>query len=206
MADNINKLRIPSTTELQIIHQFVDPYSTKNRTLEEILNDANDVNLIIKLINHKQACDLYNNWKDHPDSNVRKALASNGYFLDYYVHDKIDNIKYIALYKQPELIQKLLENPTANELPFIRKYLYDLSEPNMNHLKNYLEACSKEGIDNEETGQHETLSIKYLAITCDLDTIAKTMTTTQLFIINHPHGLEPTTPKQLPLYVQLCEH
>lgn len=106
--------------------------------------------------------------------------------INKHVHDEIDNIKYIALYKQPELIQKLLENPTANELPFIRKYLYDLSEPDMNHLKNYLEACSKEGIDNEKTGQHEALSIKYLAITCDLDTIAKTMTTTQLFTIDHP--------------------
>lgn len=79
------KLRMPSVTELRIIHQFVDPHNTKNRTLDEILNNANDVNLIIKLINHKQACDLYDNWKGHPDSNVRKALVSNGYFLDYYI-------------------------------------------------------------------------------------------------------------------------
>ena len=44
--------RMPSATELRIIHQFVDPHSTKNRTLEQILNEINDVNLIIKLIKH----------------------------------------------------------------------------------------------------------------------------------------------------------
>ena len=60
------KQRMPSTNELRIIHQFVDSHSTKNRTLEQILNNSNDVNLIIKLINHRQACDLYNKWKNHP--------------------------------------------------------------------------------------------------------------------------------------------
>lgn len=80
-----NKLRMPSVTELRIIHQFVDPHTTKNRTLEEILNNIDDVDLIIKLINHKQACDFYDQWKNHPDSNVRLALVSNGYFLDYYL-------------------------------------------------------------------------------------------------------------------------
>ena len=34
------KLRMPSVTELRIIHQFVDPDSTKNRTLEEILRNS----------------------------------------------------------------------------------------------------------------------------------------------------------------------
>ena len=191
------KLRMPSVTELRIIHQFVNLHSTKNRTLDEILNDANDVNLIIKLIDHRQACELYDNWKDHPDSNVRKALASNGYFLDHYVHDESDNIKYIALYKQPELMQKLLESPTVDELPFIRRYLYELSEPNVNHLKNYLETCSKEGIDDEKTGQHEALSIKYLALTCNLDTIAKTMTPAQLFAVDHPAWAKTYYPETI---------
>lgn len=178
MADDINKLRMPSTTELRIIHQFVDPRNTKNRTLEQILNEINDVNLIIKLIKHKQACDFYDQWKDHSDSNVRLALVSNGYFLDYYVHDEIDNIRHMAIYKQPKIRQKLLENPTVDELSFVQDYLYNEIEPDKNHLKKYLDLCSKEGVNNE---QHEALLLKYSSMTCDLDTIAKTMTSYQLY-------------------------
>lgn len=158
--------RMPSATELRIIHKFVDPHSTKNRTLEEILNEINDVNLIIKLITHKQACDFYDQWKDHTDSNIRLALASNGYFLDYYIHDEIDNIRHMAIYRQPEILQKLLENPTVNELSFAQDYLYNESEPDINHLKKYLDLCSKEGVNNE---QHEALLLKYSSMTCDLD-------------------------------------
>lgn len=178
-----NNTRMPSATELRIIHQFVDPRSTKNRTLEQILNEINDVNLIIKLIKHKQACDFYDQWKDHSDSNVRLALVANGYFLDYYVHDEIDNIRHMAIYKQPKIRQKLLENPTVDELSFVQDYLYNESEPDLNHLKKYLDLCSKEGVNNE---QHEALLLKYLSMTCDLNTIAKTMTSAQLFATNHP--------------------
>ena len=183
MTNNTTESRMPSTTELRIIHQFVDPNSTKNRTLEQILNDIDDVNLIIKLINHKQACDLYNTWKNHPDSNVRLALLYNGYFQDYYIHDEIDNIRHIAIYRQPKIRQKLLENPTVDELSFVQNYLYSESEPDRNHLEKYLDLCSKEGVNND---QHEALLLKYLSITCDLDTIAKTMTPAQLFATNHP--------------------
>lgn len=137
------KLRMPSTTELRIIHQFIDPHRTKNRTLKEILNDTDDINLIIKLINHKQACDLYDEWKDHPNSNVRKALVSNGYFLDYYIHDKINSIKHMAIYRQPEIRQKILENPTIDELSFVQDYLYNESEPDKNHLKKILRLVFK---------------------------------------------------------------
>ncbi len=195
-----NNTRMPSTTELRIIHQFVDPHSTKNRTLEQILNEINDVNLIIKLIKHKQACDFYDQWKDHSDSNVRLALVSNGYFLDYYVHDEIDNIRHMAIYKQPKIRQKLLENPTVDELSFVQDYLYNESEPDRSHLEKYLDLCSKEYIDNEKTGQHEALSIKYSALTCNIDTIAKTMSPAQLYKANNPlwiTGVNVTTIKSI---------
>lgn len=190
------KLRMPSVTELRIIHQFVDPNSTKNRTLEEILNKANNVNLIIKLIVYKQAGDFYDRWKDHPNSNVRLTLASNGYFLDYYLHDEIDDIRHMAIYKQPEVLQKLLENPTIDELSFVCMYLYNESEPDRNHLKKYLDMCSKENIDDE---QHEALLLKYLSMTCDLNinTIEKTMTPAQLFATNHPAWAKTYYPETI---------
>lgn len=197
MTNDTTEPRMPSVTELRIIHKFVDPHRTKNHTLEEILNEINDVNLIIKLIKHKQACDLYEEWKDHPDSNVRLALASNGYFLEHYTHDESDTIKYIALYKQPNAMQKLLENPTVDELSFVCIYLYNEAEPDMNQLKKYLDVCSKEGIDKEKIDQHEALLIKYLSMTCDLSTIAKTMTPAQLFVTNHPAWAKTYYPETI---------
>lgn len=194
MTNNTTEPRMPSVTELRIIHKFVNQHSTKNRTLEQILNDIDNVNLIIKLIEHRQACDLYEEWKDHPDSNVRRALASNGYFLDYYLHDEIDDIRHIAIYKQPEVLQKLLEDPTVDELSFVQDYLYNESEPDLNHLKKYLDLCSKEGVKNE---QHEALLLKYSSMICDLDTIAKTMTPAQLFATNHPAWAKTYYPETI---------
>ena len=77
----------------------------------------------------------------------------------------------MTIYKDiyPQTMQKLLENPTVDELSFVQDYLYNESEPDKNHLKKYLDVCSKEGVNNE---QHEALLLKYSSMTCDLQSIS----------------------------------
>lgn len=173
--------RRPFKTELRIIHQYTDPNSTKDRTLREIIDDVGGDQLILDLISYGLACDHYEEWKDHPNETVRLGLAINGYFLDHYIHDIDDQIKYVAISKQPELIYEMLSHPSDDELRFARDYLYDQSLPDVTHLKAYVEANGE-----PKNGKDQALLTKYLSETTELDTLTKTMTSAQLFAMDHP--------------------
>ena len=184
--------RRPFKAELRIIHQYTDPNSTKDRTLREIVDDIGGDQLILDLIGYGLACDHYEEWKDHSNESVRLSLATNGYFLEHYVHDIDGQIKYAAISKQPELIHEMLKHPTDDELRFARDYLYDQSQPDVSHLKVYLDAN-----DELKDGKAKALLTKYLAETAELDTLNKTMTSAQLFTMNHPAWARRYAPEAI---------
>lgn len=68
-------------------------------------------------------------------------MATNGYFLEQYIHDESDQIKYTVINKQPELINELLNEPANHELQFTCEYLYEQPSPNINTLEKYLIAA-----------------------------------------------------------------
>lgn len=149
-----------------------------------------DLKIQYKLVEH--GYDHYEEWKDHPDENVRLSLATNGYFLDHYIHDIDDRIKYAAVSLQPELMIDLLANPTDDELRFARDYLYDQWSPDVEHLKAYLDAAHAD--EEPKDYKAQALLTKYLSNVVGLDALAKTMTSAQLFTVNHPawaRGYEP---------------
>jgi hypothetical protein len=177
--------RRPFKAELRIIHQYTDPNSTKGRTLSDIVKEVGSDQLILDLIGYGLACDHYSEWKDHPKETVRLSLATSGYFLDHYIHDESDEMKYLAISKQPELIHEMLKHPTDDELRFARDYLYDQASPDVKHLKAYVDAAHLH-TDEPKDVKAKALLTKYLAEITDLDTLTKTMTPAQLFTINHP--------------------
>ena len=192
MTQETFKSRRPFKAELRIIHQYTDPNSTKGRTLSDIVKEAGSDQLILDLIGYRQACDHYEEWKDHPNESIRLSLATNGYFLDHYVHDIDDRIKYAAISQQPELMIELMTNPTDDELRFARDFLYDQWSPDVQHLKAYLDAAHA-GNDPKDY-RTKALQTKYLSDVVELDALAKTMTSVQLFTVNHPawaRGYEP---------------
>lgn len=189
-SETVNSRR-PFKNELRIIHQYTDPNSTKDRTLSEIVDDVGGDQLILDLIGYGLACDHYEEWKDHPNESVRMSLATNGYFLEHYVHDIDDQIKYAAISKQPELIYEMMKHPSDDELRFARDYLYNQSQPDVSHLKAYVDVSGE-----PKNGKDTALLTKYLSETADLDTLTKTMTSAQLFAMNHPawaRGYAPET-------------
>lgn len=196
MTETFNS-RKPITAELRIIHQHIDPNSTRNKTLSDIVKDVNEDQLILDLISYGQACDHYHEWKDHSNENVRLSLATNGYFLEQYIHDESDQIKYLAISKQPELINELLNEPADHELRFACECLYDKSSPDVETLEKYLIAARIDAHDETRDGKENALRIKYLAETSELDTMAKTMTPAQLFIINHPAWAKSHEPEAI---------
>lgn len=196
MTETFNS-RKPNIAELRIIHQHIDPNSTRDKTLSEIVKDVNDDQLILDLISYGQACDHYHEWKDHSNEKVRLSLATNGYFLEQYIHDESDQIKYLSISMQPELINELLNEPADHELRFACEYLYDQSSPNVEVLKKYLIAAHIEAHDEPKDGKENALRIKYLAETSELDTMTKTMTPVQLFITNHPAWAKSHEPEAI---------
>lgn len=104
----------------------------------------------------------------------------------------LHQIKYAAISLQPELMIDLLANPTDDELRFARDYLYDQWSPDVDHLKAYLDVAHVD----EEPKDYKTKALltKYLSNVVELDALAKTMTSAQLFTVNHPawaRGYEP---------------
>lgn len=192
MSQETFNSRRPFKTELRIIHQYTDPNSTKGRTLREIVDDVGGEQLILDFIGYGLACDHYEEWKDNPNETVRLSLATNGYFLDHYIHDIDDQIKYAAISKQPELMYELLSHPTDDELRFAREYLYNQSQPDVNHLKAYVDASGQ-----PKDGEDKALRTKYLAETTELDTFTKTMTSAQLFTMNHPAWARGYMPESI---------
>ena len=73
-------------------------------------------------------------------------------FLDHYVHDIDDRIKYAAISKQPELMIELMTNPTDDELRFACNYLYDQWSPDVEHLKAYLDAAHVDDPKDHDVG------------------------------------------------------
>lgn len=184
--------RRPNKAELRIIHQYTDPNSTKDRTLSEIIKEVGSDQLILDLISYGLACDHYPEWKDHPNKNVRLSLATNGYFLDHYIHDESDAMKYLAISKQPELMYELLDHPTESELRFARDYLYNQWSPDVKYLKAYVDAAHLHA-DEPKDVKAKALLTKYLS-DVELDAFTKTMTAAQLFTVNHPawaRGYDP---------------
>lgn len=193
MTQETFKSRRPIKAELRIIHQYTDPNSTKGRTLSDIVKEVGSDQLILDLIGYRQACDHYEQWKDHPNESIRLSLATNGYFLDHYVHDIDDRIKYAAISQQPELMIELMKHPSDDELRFARDCLYDQASPDVKHLKAYVDAAHLH-TDEPKDVKAKALLTKYLADVVELDAFTKTMTAAQLFTVNHPawaRGYDP---------------
>lgn len=209
MTQETFKSRRPIKPELRIIHQYTDPNSTKDRTLSEIVKEVGRDQLILDLIGYGQACDHYEEWKDHPNENVWLSLATNGYFLDHYIHDISDELKYLAISKQPDLMIELLAHPTDDELRFARDYLYNQVSPDAKHLKAYLDAAHIHANDNPKDSQTEALLTKYLSDIVELDAFTKTMTAAQLFTVNHPawaRGYDPEAIASIHDIVRALKH
>ena len=55
--------------------------------------DMDGTDVIVRFIRDSVHKDQYDEWKDHPDKNVRLELAMHGYFLEQYIHDTEPEIR-----------------------------------------------------------------------------------------------------------------
>ena len=84
---------------------------------EELDNE----DLIVILIENGHGTQYYEEWKNHPDSDVRAALAAQGYFPEHLLKDKNQYVRAAVFRGHPELASKGLtgtehEQETAIEV------------------------------------------------------------------------------------------
>ena len=75
--------------------------------------------------------------------------------------------------------------------------MYDQASPDVETLKKYLNAAHIEPHDKPKDGKEQALLIKYLAETSKPDTMTRTMTPAQLFIIDHPLWAKDYEPEAI---------
>lgn len=84
---------------------------------EELDNE----DLIVILIENGHGTQYYEEWKNHPDSDVREALAAQGYFPEHFLKDEDRYVRAAVFRGHPELADKGLtstkhEQETAIEV------------------------------------------------------------------------------------------
>ena len=57
-------------------------------------------------IENELAEEYYENWKDHPDMEIRYLLAESGHFPEHFINDEEPDIKLATVNRYPELIPK----------------------------------------------------------------------------------------------------
>lgn len=75
----------------------------------------NDDGLIIILIENGHATEHYEEWKNHPNNNVRETLASEGYFPEHFLRDKNRFVRASVYVKHPELACQGLAGTKAEQ-------------------------------------------------------------------------------------------
>ena len=68
----------------------------------ELLAERNEPRVLVALIENGYAESYYDEWKTHENGDVRRALASRGYYPDVFIHDKNESVRHAAFNQHPE--------------------------------------------------------------------------------------------------------
>lgn len=102
---------------------------------QTINTDGTDV--IIRFIRDSVHKERYEEWKDHPDKDVRLELAMHGYFLEQYIHDSEPEIREEVMNLRLDLGLERMFNLNDHEA-FINR-LKRQRRPNLQILREYVE-------------------------------------------------------------------
>lgn len=161
-------------------------YMAKHGLYVDELIALNDPRLLIELIRHGHAQEHYDAWKTHKDGEVRKALATAGYFPNHFIQDKNKWVREAVLIKHPEYYDVLLKRSNTSHW----KYIAQIIDENwsLKDIKTFLDAPIPRGAYNTRLDPIHTY---YQAGTTVPTLIEKTMTPAQLFKSESPlwaHG------------------
>lgn len=136
--------------------------------------DGTDV--IVRLIRDSVHKDQYEEWKDHPDKDVRLELAMHGYFLEQYIHDDEPEIREEVMNLRLDLgLERMFD---LNDQEAFLNRLMRQRRPNLQMLRKYIEDIAP-GLG--EDSLTDAFQLKYQAMIREPNTFEATMTPAQLY-------------------------
>lgn len=149
--------------------------------------------LIKVLIENELAEKYYDNWKDHPDMEIRYLLAESGHFPEHFINDEAPDVKFATVCEHPELLPKfpeVIENPEYLSSVVATVYKWTAFDPKIGQLV-YNKAI-------EHGYEHmEPLELKLKAMKHEPTSLEKTMTIQQLYESGSPLWAHNYTPHQI---------
>lgn len=108
-------------------------------TLDDEELDNED--LIVILIENGHGTQYYEEWKNHPDSDVREALAEQGYFPEHFIQDENRYVREAVFRKHPEFAEQGLVETKAEQDAAIEA-LSNMPNITLSQLENMLQYVS----------------------------------------------------------------
>lgn len=143
----------------------------------------NEPAVISTLISKGYASEHYEEWKTHNDARVRSALASKGYWPDFFIKDKSPKVRKSVARAHHEYIPQIL-NRTSSEWHCALYLIEDDLDMDLNTIKLFLN--TKESKDKYHRPDTRVVRLRYEALTKEASLLEKTMAPYDLLVMNNP--------------------
>ena len=140
----------------------------------------NEPGIIRRLIMSGHGTEYYEEWKTHPDWEIRKEIAENGYYPDEFMKDKNDKVRIAVFDANPtyENLEILIQDVRMHELIMPRLYYWAyINESMIQLMLKYVDI---------EDSEKESVKAKLQALKQPITAMTSTMTTEQLYLVNNP--------------------
>lgn len=171
--------------DMELLQQFVatNPQITTEQRIAlskypsciHNLLKSKDIQLIKNLIRRGLMRENYEDWKNHPYSEIRLELASTGYDPDYFIHDSNEDVKFAAFKHKTSLLPEILEVSESLNLKLIKYFSQQQSLRDIDLVKQFLNSKPY----TIQPLRLTALKIKYQMQTTETSLITKTMSLRQ---------------------------
>ena len=195
LIEQVEKGEITDITPYLKNETFLKAIAEKGLLYDQDI-DTEYTEVLMTLIINGYAKDYYPQLAYHEDVDIRYTLAEKGYELDILSHDDDPDILTLVLIADDSYLPEYLtRNDMLNkEWYAVRDYLYQKRNPNIHHLKMFLDTPSSvDDYDDIESA----LSYKYDAMIQQTSTIEKTMSFEQIYAKGGPLWAKELTASEI---------
>lgn len=135
---------------------------------------------IIRAIRTKNQKEMYEEWSQHSNEDIRYELAKQGYFPDKFINDKSPEVRSMAVTAHPEYLTKLLKQ--EKNVRVVAQLLMEEVYPDIEVLKQHIEDLKT----FDPYYFRKDVELKLSALTQKPTPLELTMTPYQLYLANSP--------------------
>lgn len=136
----------------------------------EALAGTLESDVLVALIENGYAEDYYDDWCFHASSNVRKALASKGYYPERFIHDPSSVVRMAVIDAHPDMVTELLRDGNTENWRHIYDRVLEKREPKViqQFVNNPIDTC-------HHTRYYDTICEYAMALNIELTPFEATM-------------------------------